>query len=81
MNHKLSEKALALKPGIYQHFKGGMYQVFGVARHSETEEEVVVYQHLYGDFTWWVRPLDMFLENVEKEDYSGPRFKYIAQNR
>jgi len=77
----LSDKAKALQPGIYQHFKGGMYQVFGVARDSETQAEVVVYQHLYGDYTWWVRPLEMFLEDVVRDGYSGPRFKFIGQNR
>ncbi|HYC80101.1 MAG TPA: DUF1653 domain-containing protein [Candidatus Binatia bacterium] len=77
----LSERALSLKPGIYRHFKGGEYQVFGVCRHSETEEEMVIYQHLYGDYTWWVRPLSMFTENVERDGYSGPRFVFVAQNR
>ena len=51
---------MPLQPGLYQHYKGPQYRVFNVARHSETEEEVVFYQALYGDFGFWVRPLSMF---------------------
>ena len=57
-----------LTKGIYQHYKGKLYQVFNVATHSETEEKLVVYQCLYGDYSMWVRPLNMFLEQVELED-------------
>jgi hypothetical protein len=81
MEHELSELALGLKPGVYQHYKGNFYQVLGVCRHSETLEEMVVYQAFYGSYGWWVRPLKMFLENVEKDGQTFSRFKYIGQNR
>lgn len=66
-----------LANGIYQHYKGKLYQVFNVATHSETEEKMVVYQCLYGDYSMWVRPLIMFTENVVIEGESMPRFKLI----
>ncbi|MEN4981876.1 DUF1653 domain-containing protein [Acinetobacter modestus] len=69
---------MVLQRGIYQHYKGQIYQVFNVARHSETEEQLVVYQCLYGDYSMWVRPLSMFVETVELEDRQViPRFKLI----
>ena len=66
-----------LKPGRYRHFKGNEYEVVGVAKHSETLEPMVVYRALYGAGGLWVRPLSMWNEHVEREDYSGPRFVYI----
>jgi len=63
-----------IKPGKYRHFKGKEYEVLFLARHSETEEELVVYRALYGDFSVWVRPASMWDEHVEKDGYSGPRF-------
>ncbi|AZN69392.1 DUF1653 domain-containing protein [Acinetobacter haemolyticus] len=69
---------MTLQRGIYQHYKGQLYQVFHVARHSETEEELVVYQCLYGNYSMWVRPLSMFIETVQLEDGQVlPRFKLI----
>lgn len=69
---------MVLQRGIYQHYKGQIYQVFNVARHSETEEQLVVYQCLYGDYSMWVRPLSMFVETVELEDGQViPRFKLL----
>jgi hypothetical protein len=53
-----------VRPGRYRHYKGNCYEVIGTARHSETEEELVVYRCLYGDFSLWVRPLDMFTGKV-----------------
>lgn len=67
-----------IKPGIYQHFKGNRYQVLYVARHSETLEPMVVYQALYGDGGLWVRPAAMWNEQVSRDDYSGPRFIFVA---
>ena len=66
-----------LKPGRYRHFKGGEYELIGTAKHSETLEPMVVYRALYGEGGLWVRPLSMWTEHVEREDYSGPRFVYI----
>ena len=63
--------------GVYRHYKGQQYEVLGVARHSETEEEFVVYRALYGDRGLWIRPLAMFTENVEKEGGSVPRFSPV----
>lgn len=65
-----------LKPGRWRHFKGGEYEVIGKARHSETLEELVVYRALYGEGGLWVRPLDMFLEDVEQDGRVVPRFVY-----
>jgi hypothetical protein len=68
---------MEITAGKYRHYKGGEYEVFFVARHSETEEEVVVYRTLYGDFSYWVRPLEMFLEGVEIDGVIQPRFKRV----
>jgi hypothetical protein len=65
------------KPGKYRHYKGGEYEVYFVARHSETEEELVVYRTLYGDFSQWVRPLAMFMETIEIDGELCPRFAPI----
>jgi len=68
---------MQLQPGLYRHYKGPEYRVFGVARHSETEETLVVYQALYGDYGLWVRPLSMFRETVEVDGQAIPRFALI----
>ncbi|HEU4601531.1 MAG TPA: DUF1653 domain-containing protein [Steroidobacteraceae bacterium] len=68
-----------LRPGRYRHFKGKEYRVLRVARHSETMQPMVVYQTLYGDFSWWVRPLEMFTEFVEHEGKRVRRFEFIDQ--
>ena len=65
-------------PGRYRHFKGGLYEVLGVAKHSETEEELVVYRPLYGDGGLWVRPLAMFLDTVTAGGAEVPRFQYLG---
>ena len=66
-----------IQPGLWKHFKGNLYRVMYVALHSETGEEMVVYQAhkaLYGQRGMWVRPASMWLEHVERDGYSGPRF-------
>jgi len=68
---------MQLQPGLYRHYKGPEYRVYGVARHSESEEEVVFYQALYGEFGLWVRPLSMFLESVEVDGERVPRFALV----
>jgi hypothetical protein len=68
-------------PGRYRHFKGGLYEVIGVARHSETEEELVVYRPLYGVGGLWVRPLAMFCDSVTVEGVDLPRFAPIGDTR
>jgi len=67
-----------LKPGRYRHYKGKDYVVLGVARHSETEEELVVYRLDYGDRGLWVRPKEMFLEQVEIDGEWAPRFQFVG---
>ncbi|MDD3102443.1 MAG: DUF1653 domain-containing protein [Patescibacteria group bacterium] len=68
-----------LKLGKYRHYKEKEYEVIGIAKHSETLEELVVYKKLYGDHDLWVRPLKMFIENVEVNGKKMPRFKYIGK--
>lgn len=68
---------MELKPGKYRHFKGKEYEVIGIATHSETMEEMVVYRALYGEQGLWVRPAAMWTEEVCREDYRGPRFLLI----
>lgn len=68
-----------LKPGVYRHFKGNLYRLIAVARHSETLEEMVVYQALYGEGGFRMRPAAMWNEHVEKDGYSGPRFTFVEE--
>lgn len=68
-----------LRSGRYRHYKGKDYLVLGVARHSETEEELVVYRQDYGDQGLWVRPLAMFLETVEIDGKQVPRFEFLGE--
>ena len=60
--------------GHYRHYKGGAYEVIGVARHSETQEPLVVYRPLYNATGWWVRPHAMFFEDVVIDGVTRPRF-------
>lgn len=65
--------------GRYRHYKGNDYEVLGIARHSETEEELVVYRCLYGDASLWVRPLAMFVETVTEAGQQVPRFEWVGK--
>ncbi len=66
-----------LRLGLYKHFKGNMYEVLNVATHSETLEKYVVYRALYGEYKVFIRPLEMFLEQVELNGKTLPRFEFI----
>lgn len=68
-----------IRPGRYRHFKGKEYRVLCLARHSETEEWMVVYQALYGEGGIWVRPAAMWNEIIERDGKSFPRFTYIGE--
>lgn len=69
-----------VKPGgLYRHYKGKDYRVVCVAKHSETGEDLVVYQALYGDYGYWVRPLQMFLETVSVDGREIERFAYVEE--
>ena len=65
---------MTVEPGRYRHYKGNFYQVIGIARHSESDELLVVYRPLYGEMGLWVRPLAMFTETVCVEGVNVPRF-------
>lgn len=67
-----------IKPGKYRHFKGNMYEVIGIAKHSESLEEMVVYRALYGSGDLWVRPVSMWNETVERDGKTFKRFEYIG---
>jgi cyclomaltodextrinase / maltogenic alpha-amylase / neopullulanase len=71
------KSVMELKLGVYKHFKGKEYEVIGMAKHSETLEEMVVYRALYGEGELWVRPLKNFIENVTVEGKTVPRFKNV----
>ncbi len=66
-----------LIPGIYRHYKGTLYEVTNLARHSETEEWLVVYRALYGEYGLWVRPFSMFSQLVECQGERVQRFQLI----
>lgn len=68
-----------IKPGKYRHFKGKEYRLIGMARHSETLEDMVVYQALYGECGLWVRPAAMWNEIVDRDGYHGPRFAWVEE--
>lgn len=75
----MTKQSSDLPLGRYRHYKGNEYEVLGVARHSESEEEFVVYRTLYGNFDLWVRPVAMFMEKVRVEGEAVPRFAYIGE--
>ncbi|MBV8046323.1 MAG: DUF1653 domain-containing protein [Paludibacterium sp.] len=64
-------------PGIYRHYKGQLYEVLGIARHSETEEALVMYRALYGEYGLWARPQAMFNQTVTSSDGDVPRFALV----
>ena len=66
-----------VKKGKYKHYKGNFYEVIGVAKHSETLEEYVIYKALYGKEELWIRPKQMFLETVTLDGKTVPRFKKV----
>lgn len=66
-----------IQPGIYRHYKGQEYQVYDLAKHSETEEVLVVYRCLYGNYDLWVRPAAMFFENVTVDGRTQKRFEFV----
>ena len=68
---------MEIKPGIYRHFKGNMYKVLYTAKHSETMEDMVVYQALYGDMGIWVRPRHMFCEEIVRDGKTFVRFVFV----
>ena len=68
-----------IKPGRWRHFKGMEYEVLHIAKHSETGEDYVVYRKLYDDGSLWVRPLDMFMEEVDHDKYPEVEQKYRFQ--
>ena len=69
---------IPVQPGRYRHYKGNAYTVLGVARHSETLEEFVVYRQEYGDHALWVRPAAMFAETVVVDGKTVPRFAAVS---
>ena len=75
MNYE--EAVAAIQPGRYRHFKGNEYEVIAVARHSETEEPMVVYRALYGDCGVWVRPAEMWSEQIVRDGKIYTRFTKI----
>lgn len=68
-----------VKIGKYRHFKGNEYEVIGIAKHSETLEDMVIYRALYGEFGLWVRPLAMFTETILRDNQEIKRFSYIGE--
>ena len=70
---------MEIKLGKYKHFKGNEYEVIGIAKHSETLAEMVVYRALYGDGEIWVRPAEMWNETVERDGKVFKRFEYIGE--
>lgn len=71
----------SIKKSRYRHFKGGEYRVIGIARHSETLEEMVVYEALYGEGGLWVRPASMWNEEIERDGKKFKRFEFIGEEK
>ena len=67
-----------IKLGKYRHFKGNEYEVIGIAKHSETLEDMVIYRALYGENELWVRPASMWSETINRDGKAFKRFEYIG---
>ena len=78
MVESLSEAGKKLTRGIYQHYKGNLYEVIGIGHHTETEEELVFYRSLYGRQAFWARPLKMFCGKIEIAGKEQNRFSYLG---
>ena len=68
---------MTIRMGIYRHFKGNLYEVQAIAKHSETQEDYVVYKALYGEGGLWVRPAAMFAEKIERDGRVMDRFEFL----
>jgi len=68
-----------IQNGVYRHYKGNLYKLICVSRHTETEEELVIYQSLYGDYGFWARPKQMFLETVVIDGVEIERFAFHTE--
>ena len=79
MVETLSEEAKKLKVGIYEHYKGNIYEVMGVGNHTETEEELVFYRSFQDRYAFWARPLKMFSSTITINGETKPRFQYLGQ--
>ncbi len=73
------KKDKKIKRGIYRHYKGNLYEVLEIGRHSETEEWMVIYRTLYGDGGVWIRPYEMFIEDIEVKGEKIKRFEYMGR--
>jgi hypothetical protein len=68
---------MRIELGKYKHYKGNLYEVIGIVKHSETLEELVLYKQLYGEGSLWVRPLSMFLEKINVDGITKSRFEKV----
>ena len=75
----LKMKKMQIPLGIYRHFKGNLYEAVAIAKHSETLEEMVVYRALYGEGEFWIRPLSLWMEQIERNGEKIPRFSYMGE--
>ncbi|NTW61420.1 DUF1653 domain-containing protein [Candidatus Saccharibacteria bacterium] len=73
------DKNRSIKPGVYEHYKGGRYVFVGCAKHSETLEDLVIYQSISDPAKIWARPTDMFLGSVVIDGKAAPRFRYLGE--
>lgn len=75
----IQTRSSSIALGVYQHYKGNLYEVLNIAQHSETSEWLVVYRQLYGDHSVWVRPLEMFQETVDTGTGPQQRFRLVEE--